>query len=219
MVKLVVFDLDGTLLDTAYSLYLALRDALKDFGVEEPPFEVFKKHIGGGAYGFIAPFLPPEYHEEALMKLRHYYLTRYIDHPSARPFPGIVETLERLKEMGLHLAVATNKITEGAVRVLERKGLLNFFDVVAGRDLPKEHKPSPEHLFYILSALGGDLKPQNTLMVGDRSDDVECALKSGAYAGYALWGYNEDQLNVKPHFFIKTPIELPFLVANIARSV
>jgi len=206
MVKAVIFDLDGTLLDTAPDLYLALKDTLRDYGKEVPPFEVFKKHIGGGAYGFLEPFLPKEVLEEALLRLRKYYLERYIC-LHTKPFEGIPEVLETLKRNGFKLGVATNKITEGAIRVLERTNLLDFFDIVVGRDLPKEHKPSPEHILYITERL--EVSPSEVLVVGDRSDDVIAALRAGSLSGYALWGYVEE-LNddVRPHYFFKKPTDI-----------
>jgi len=202
--KLVVWDLDGTLLDTAPDLYKAFRDALKDFGFsgrDIPEYGVFKKYIGGGAFGFIKPFLPEELWEEALYKVRKYYLERYIC-KETQPYDGIVETLEILKSKGIAMAVATNKITEGAVRVLDRTDLLKYFDIVVGRDLPKEHKPSPHHLFYITRKL--NVNPGEVLHIGDRSDDVICAKSAGAYSGYALWGYTEP-LEVEPDFRLERP--------------
>ncbi len=212
MVELVVFDLDGTLIDTAPDLYAALSDTLADYGVKPPPFEEFKRHIGGGAYGFIAPFLPHERWEEALQRLRNYYLERYLCRNS-KPFEGIGETLSWLRNRGIALAVATNKITDGAVRVLEKSGLLEFFELVVGRDLPREHKPSPLHLLYINERL--KVPPEKTLMVGDRSDDILTALRAGAYSAYALWGYNEPLENIKPHYLLKKPTELKFVVDGV----
>ena len=205
MFELVVFDLDGTLLDTAPDLYKALCDTLKDYNCEIPPFEEFVKHIGGGAYGFLQPFLPPERWEEALLKLRHYYLTRYVC-CETKPFEGIEEVLKTLKGKGLKLAVATNKITEGAERVLTLTGLRNYFDLVVGRDLPKEHKPSEEHILYITKRLG--VKPEKTLVVGDRSDDVIAGKRAGAKVAYALWGYTEPLNGLKPDYFLNHPKEL-----------
>jgi phosphoglycolate phosphatase len=207
MFELVVWDLDGTLLDTAPDLYKAFCDMLKDFGFngkDIPGYDEFRKYIGGGAFGFIQPFLPEELWEKALFKVRKYYLERYIC-KETRPYEGIVETLETLKDEGLKLAVATNKITEGAIRVLERTDLLKYFDLIVGRDLPKEHKPSPQHLFYITERL--NVGPRWVLQIGDRSDDVVCAKRAGAKAGYALWGYTEP-LELEPDFLLKNPKEV-----------
>ena len=205
MFELVIFDLDGTLLDTAPDLYRALCDTLRDYGCEIPPFGEFVKHIGGGAYGFLQPFLPPERWEEALLKLRHYYLTRYVC-CETKPFEGMEEVLKTLKGRGFKLAVATNKITEGAERVLTLTGLRPYFDLVVGRDLPKEHKPSKEHILYITDRLG--VKPKNTLVVGDRSDDVIAAKEAGAKVAYALWGYTEPLKGIEPDYYINRPTEL-----------
>ena len=209
MFELVIFDLDGTLLDTAPDLYKALCDTLRDYNCDIPPFEEFVKHIGGGAYGFLQPFLPPEKWEEALQKLRHYYLTRYVC-CETKPYRGIEEVLKTLKGKGIKLAVATNKITEGAERVLSLTGLKEYFDLVVGRDLPKEHKPSPEHIFYITERL--KVKPEKTLMVGDRSDDVIAAKRAGAKAAYALWGYTEPLDGFEPDYLLKHPEEILSLV-------
>jgi len=204
MFGLIVWDLDGTLLDTAPDLYKAFCDMLRDFGFGDrdiPDYGEFKKYIGGGAFGFIQPFLPEDLWEDALLKVRKYYLERYICRET-KPYEGIVETLETLKGEGLKLAVATNKITEGAVRVLEKTDLLKYFDIVVGRDLPKEHKPSPHHLFYITERL--NVNPAEVLHIGDRSDDVACAKSAGAKAGYALWGYTEP-LKLEPDFLLEKP--------------
>jgi len=206
MIKLVVFDLDGTLLDSARDLYLALCDTLKEYGKTPPDFETFKRHLGGGAYAFISPFLPQELWEEALLKLRRHYLEKYLC-LHTRPYGGVEETLKELKNRGFKLAVATNKITEGALRVLEKSGLLGYFDLVAGRDLPPAHKPSPEHLIFVAKNLG--VEPRQALMVGDRSDDVQTALGAGALAAHAGWGY-EEETGPPPgaHFYLKSPFEI-----------
>jgi len=206
MVRAVIFDLDGTLLDTAPDLYKALCDTARDYGIKPPTYEEFKKHIGGGAYGFIAPFFPQNLWEEALLKLRSYYLERYIC-AETKPFEGILETLEYLRGKGLKLGVATNKITEGAIRVLRLTGLLPYFDTVVGRDLPAEHKPSPQHILYACRQL--KVSPSQTLVVGDRLDDILSARGSGAKSALALWGYTEPlPPEVEPDFFLKTPLEL-----------
>ena len=206
--NLIIFDLDGTLLDTALDLYLAFKDTLTDYGFEVPPFEEFKKHIGGGAYGFLQPFLPEELLEEALQRVRRYYLERYIC-VHTKPFEGIEETLQRLKKENLLLAVATNKITEGAVRVLKRTGLIDYFDLIVGRDLPPEHKPSPLHITYITKRL--NVKPNKALVVGDRKDDVVAGNLAGAKTAYALWGYTEplgEREEEKPHYRLEKPIQI-----------
>jgi phosphoglycolate phosphatase len=206
MAEAVIFDLDGTLLDTAPDLYKALCDTACDYGIQPPSYEEFKKHIGGGAYGFIAPFFPKNLWEEALLKLRSYYLERYIC-KETKPFEGILEALEQLKGKGLKLAVATNKITEGAIRVLRLTGLLPYFEAVVGRDLPEEHKPSPKHILYVCRQL--EVLPAQTLVVGDRLDDILSAQGAGAKSALALWGYTENlPPQVKPDFYLKTPWEL-----------
>ena len=204
MFELVIFDLDGTILDTAPDLYLALCDTLKFYGYEKPSFEEFRKHIGGGAFGFLSPFLPKGLWEEALQRLRKFYLERYLC-KNTRPYEGIVETIDCLKSRNVKLAVATNKITEGAIRVLKAFQLENYFELIVGRDLPAKHKPAPEHITYITNRLG--INSRKVLVVGDRTDDILAAKNAGTFSAYALWGYNEP-LNVEADFFLKKPQEL-----------
>ena len=204
MFELIIFDLDGTILDTAPDLYSALCDTLDYYGYEKPTFEEFRKYIGGGAFGFISPFLPRELWEEALKKLRSYYLERYLC-VKTEPFEGIEKVLEELRKRNIKLAVATNKITEGAIRVLKAFDLERYFELIVGRDLPPKHKPSSEHITYITEKLGVNTK--KVLVVGDRKDDISAAKNAGAFSAYALWGYNEP-LNIEADFFLKTPIEI-----------
>ena len=201
MFELVILDLDGTILDTAPDLYLALCDTLEFYGYEKPSFEEFRKHIGGGAFGFLSPFLPKELWEEALQKLRKFYLKKYLC-KNTRPYEGIVETLDNLKSRNIKLAVATNKITEGAIRVLKAFKLENYFELIVGRDLPIKYKPAAEHITYITEKLEIDNK--KVLVVGDRTDDILAAKNAGTFSAYALWGYNEP-LNVEADFFLKNP--------------
>jgi len=215
-VELVIFDLDGTLLDTAPDLYKALRDTLFEYGKKPPTFEEFKKYIGGGAYGFLEPFLPEDKLEEALLKLRKHYLEKYLC-VETKPFKGIEDTLKALKDKGIKLAVATNKITEGALRVLEKTNLLNYFELVVGRDLPPAHKPAAEHLLYISEKLGA--VPGRSIMVGDRSDDVIAALKGGFISAYALWGYAEENMPAHPHAYLREPYEILPLIERLEMDI
>ncbi|NPB05557.1 MAG: HAD-IA family hydrolase [Aquificae bacterium] len=212
MVELVVFDLDGTLIDTAPDLYAAFCDTAAEYGLKPPPYEEFCRHIGGGAYGFLEPFFPKELLEEALQRLRRHYLEKYA-FKNSRPYEGIYEVLETLKGEGYKLAVATNKITEGALRVLKAARMDRYFDLVVGRDLPPAHKPDPAHVLFLTERLG--VSPRKTLVVGDRSDDVLAAKGAGALSAYALWGYAEPLDGTRPDFLLKRPKEVLSLVREL----
>ena len=184
--RLVVFDWDGTLIDSIGSIVACTEAALADAGVEPPPLEVLRGSIGLGldeSFDRFYPALARERRATILERYRHHWVETW--HACHDPFPATAATLERLAEAGTLLAVATAKSRRGLLRDFERTGLGAFFH--ASRTLDEcPPKPSPAMLLDLMEELG--TTPSQTLMVGDTRWDLEMARNAGVDAVAVLCG-------------------------------
>jgi phosphoglycolate phosphatase len=194
MTLTVVFDLDGTLVDTAPDLIDALNAVFTREGL--PPVEeaLARNMIGGGARRMIESGLKAERHptpESTLDRMLANFIAHYADHVAdrSRPFPGLDDALDRLTERGCRLAVCTNKL-EGLSRLLlETLGLTRRFEAICGQDTFGVHKPDPEILRRTIQAAGGDLR--QSVMVGDSGTDIATARAAGIPVVAVDFGYSE----------------------------
>ena len=185
---LVVFDLDGTLIDSAPDMHRAVNLMLADLGCPPLALTEIRTMVGDGASALIARALAARQcvtadPNEALAQ----FLEHYEADPTAftRTFPGVPETLERLQAFGLTLAICTNKPTRLTEMILKRLGIERFFvRVVAGDTLPFR-KPDPRALVDVLNSFG--TPPEATLMVGD--SEVDAATAHAANVPFILMTY------------------------------
>ncbi|MFC7379744.1 HAD-IA family hydrolase [Brevundimonas sp. GCM10030266] len=189
----VVFDLDGTLVETHQDLVGTLNRMLVRHGLPEAPMESAAELIGGGArallqHGFErAGASWEEAHAPALFEE---FLTDYVAHIAdhSSPFPGVVETLERLAARGAILCVATNKRTDLSEILLERLDLTRHFAAIVGPDKVSARKPSGAHLIEAVRMVGGD--PARAVMVGDAAPDTGAARDAGLPCIVCTFGYS-----------------------------
>jgi phosphoglycolate phosphatase len=220
--RAVLFDLDGTLLDTAADITTALNAALA--GQELAPFSVatVRKLIGRGVPTLIERALArlgaAGSHADA-GRLQRDYHARYTQLNdagdfSARAYPGVGDGLRTLHERGLRVAVVTNKPHAAARSLLEHLDLLGWVDVVVGGDSCARRKPHPEPLLTACAALG--VTAAQALMVGDSAVDVEAARAAGMTIVCVPYGYNEgnDPRTLPCDGFIERVDELPALLAS-----
>jgi phosphoglycolate phosphatase len=207
--KAVLFDLDGTLIDSADDIGLCLQKTLKEIGLEEfmPP-EV-RSLIGGGVKALLQKVLGDRFEEKHVEIFRKHYLKNPVIYTV--PFPGILETLEELKRRGIALAVVTNKMEDLSREILKILGLLPFFDAVIGGDTLAEKKPSPAPLIHALKLLGTE--PESTLMVGDTDSDIISGRRAGTKTALALWGYTHS-VSEKADYEVSFPFELVSLTGQ-----
>jgi|YelNatPaOPRAMG01_1025707.scaffolds.fasta_scaffold09273_9 2-phosphoglycolate phosphatase len=206
----VVFDLDGTLVDTAPDVYRCANLALQTMGMRPISLEEAKRSIGPGPDNFAKIVLPADQQhrlDEFIRVFRRYYDVHCLD--STRPFPGIIEMLEEMAE--LPLAVASNKPRVYTLRILEALGLKRFFRVILGPENASRLKPSPDMLLAACTALA--VRPAAALMVGDTDNDILAARAAGMRVCAVAWGYSsESELAcLEPDFLIHAPRELPGL--------
>jgi len=185
---LVVFDLDGTLIDSAPDMHRAVNLMLADLGSSPLPLPEIRTMVGDGASALIARALAAR---QCVTADPSVALAQFLEHYEANPtaftqtFPGVPETLERLQAFGLTLAICTNKPTRLTHMILERLGINRFFvRVVAGDTLPFR-KPDPRALQEVLNVFGTPAAA--ALMVGD--SEVDAATAHAANVPFVLMTY------------------------------
>lgn len=190
-----VFDLDGTLVDTAPDLLAALNVVLADADVAPISEQLGRRMIGHGAKAMIAGAL--RHHglpitEERLAPMHEQFLDFYTGNIAvhSRPFPDVVETLDRLAAAGVALAVCTNKLEMLARQLLDELGLSHRFAAIVGPDTLDVRKPDPGHVLGAIDLAGGD--PLRAVMVGDSGLDVTAARRAEIFAVAVDFGYPEE---------------------------
>jgi phosphoglycolate phosphatase len=190
-IQAIIFDLDGTLVDSAEDLRAALNRLLGDLGLRPIEAAEIKGMIGDGVLklverGLIAANGDPEQKEALLPR----FLEIYQANPAnlTRPYPGVVETLSGLQRQQFRLAVVTNKPVSATRKILEALSMAEFFPVVVGGDSLSQRKPHPAPLLEAARQLGVDAC--QTLMVGDNIHDVEAAHAAGMRCIAVSYGYH-----------------------------
>jgi phosphoglycolate phosphatase len=213
-----VFDLDGTLADTAPDLVATLNVILAGEGLPSLGFAEARRMIGHGARVMIARGLEAAGRDagpERLDEMYRLFLAHYADNlcVETRLFPGAVEALDALEAQGFRLAVCTNKIETHSRKLLQALGIGHRFSAVCGRDTFPFVKPDPRHLTLTIRAAGG--APEDAVMVGDARPDIAAAQAAGVAAIAVTFGYTDVPVReLGPDAVIERFDELPRAVAR-----
>lgn len=190
----IVFDLDGTLIDTAPDLMSTLNVVLGEQGLPPLAYELAPSLVGRGAKamlerGFEADGRPLD--EPEASRLFDRFIEHYLDHcaDQSRPFPGVLEALDRLAAEGAALAVCTNKRTDLSLAVMDALGLTARFRAIVGPDLAPRPKPDASHLLTAIELAGGD--PKRAVMVGDSINDALAARNAEVPLVLVSFGYTD----------------------------
>ncbi len=190
MIRLIAFDLDGTLIDSRRDLADSANELLSLYHAAPLALDAVVGMVGEGAGILIARVLAAAGVtapiDEALERFIAIYHRRLVDH--TRPYAGIDETLRTLTRE-CQLAVLTNKPRGPAIHILQHFGLMELFVEVIGGDGPLPRKPDPANLLAICKKRG--ISPRETLVVGDSWVDVETARRAGAGACFVTWGFGQ----------------------------
>ena len=210
-----LFDVDGTLLDSAQDICAAIQGALCETRHKNVSHQLLHRYIGRHLIDLFQDLLP-EYSREQMDALVVEYRRIYHErnHGQTHPYPGVAEALASLPG---RKSTATTKGTPTTRLVLERFGLLPYFDHVQGTDgFPA--KPEPDVIRASLAVFG--VAPEDCLLVGDSAADMEAGRRAGVKTCAVLWGYGErDELaRWKPDYWISDPNELASNVASPYQS-
>lgn len=211
----VIFDLDGTILDTLEDLADATNWVCVRHGWPAHPLEAYKSFVGNGAGKLLERVTPPtvELTPELRKQLMAEFSARYTAHSSDKThaYPGMPQVLSRLKAAGVRMAVLTNKPHEAARPVVERY-YPGVFDAVQGAVVGAPLKPDPTTLFALMEKLGA--AKDETLFVGDSNVDIRTGKNAGLAACGVLWGFRtRGELEAEgADFIVERPEELVELV-------
>lgn len=216
---LLVFDLDGTLIDTAPDLVDTLNVVFAREGLPPVPYKTARNFIGGGARAMIARGIEAEHRTLAQDKLEEMFadfLAHYAEHIAdrSRPFPGLIDALDELAAGGHRFAVCTNKLERLSLLLLDALALSRRFEAICGQDTFGIQKPDPEVLRRTIHAAGGT--PQRAIMIGDSATDIHTARAAGVPVIAVDFGYSEQSIaDFKPDRIISHFSELPAAIAAL----
>jgi len=218
----IVFDLDGTLIDTAPDLIDTLNLVLAREGLPRMPFEAARRLIGGGARALIERALAAEGRPATKPDMDRLF-AGFIEHYSAhiadrsRPYPHVETTLDRLAAQGHRLAVCTNKLERLSRRLLTALNLTERFATVCGQDTFGVMKPNPDVFRQTVRRAGGE--PTTAVMVGDSGTDVRTARAANVPVIAVDFGYTDVPIaTLQPDRIISSYGELPEAIAAVTAS-
>src|SRR5438876_4168546 len=194
----VVFDLDGTLVDSAPDLVATLNTVFAQEGLPPVPYYTARNLVGGGARSMIERSLEAQGRKFAAAEIDRlvkefieYYASHIADR--SRPFPSLESALDELGAFGCRLAVCTNKLEWLSVRLLDALGLTKRFVAICGADTFGLKKPNPDFLRQTIARAGGE--PAHTVMVGDSPIDVATARAAAVPVIAVDYGYTESPVS------------------------
>ena len=188
--RLVIFDLDGTLLDTVADLANATNQALEQCGFPTHPVEAYYQFVGNGINKLFARALPAESNnEENVLRIRSLFVPFYNEHNAdcSCPYAGVVDLLCRLQSSGVQIAVASNKYHEATLKLVTHFFPDIDFVAIYGQRESVPIKPAPDVVYDILRDTG--IAKEDTLYVGDSGVDMQTARNAGVESVGVAWGF------------------------------
>ena len=216
MPKLIIFDLDGTLLDTIEDLANSVNHALKAFNFPVHPVEAYRFFVGNGVNKLLERALPEDKRNaDFISMVKHEFIKHYFVHAEefTKPYPGIAELISKLAAEGYQLAVASNKVHDATVQLVKRYFPAVQFAAVFGQRDGFPAKPNPGILEEIISIAGVD--KSEVLYVGDSGVDVATAINAKVAFTGVLWGFRpqKELEDLGAVSFVKSAEELYCLIS------
>ena len=191
-IKLAIFDMDGTILDTLKDLQDSLNYSLEKMGYPIRTYEEVRSFVGNGIRKLIERAVPMGTPADKIDETHQIFMPYYEKHcaDKTRPYDGIVDLLTRLKEEGMTTAVVSNKAHAAVLDLCEEyfKGL---FDIAVGEQEGMEKKPAPDSVNYVLKQLG--FSKEEAVYIGDSEVDIATAINSELTPYIVTWGFRDEE--------------------------
>jgi phosphoglycolate phosphatase len=216
---LLIFDLDGTLVDSKQDLADAVNAARARLGLTPIDDRLIATYVGDGAPTLIRRAMPAGTSEEELARTLEFFLHYYGEHKldCTRPYPGVAEALERLARAGVGMAVLTNKPVRISRAILEGLGLDHYFARIYGGNSFEQKKPHPMGVERLLAELG--VARERALLVGDSAIDVRTARNAGVQVCGVTYGFQPESLAaVAPDFVVDSLDQLADIVLGATQG-
>ena len=192
MLNTVVFDLDGTLLDTLGDLAGSVNYALRKHGLPECSLQEVRSFLGNDIVrlmqGAVKNAVQGEAFEEVFQTFRSHYLEHCLD--TTQPYPGILPMMEKLREAGVKMAIVSNKL-HPAVQELSRRFFAELVTSAVGESETVRRKPNPDGVLRALKEMGS--RPEEAVYVGDSEVDWETARNAGLRCALVCWGFRDEE--------------------------
>ncbi len=213
---LLIFDLDGTLIDSRLDLANSVNATRAYMGMGPLPHETVFSYVGNGAPVLIQRALGPGASAEDQERALHFFIRYYHDHrlDDTVLYPGVADTLDALAGAGVTMAVLTNKPVRISEAICEGLNVARHFVRVYGGNSFAQKKPDPVGILQLIRETGA--APARTLMVGDSSVDIETARNAGVKSAGLTYGFQPESLQAVPPDFLLDQFELLREVAGIA---
>ena len=195
---LIIFDLDGTLIDSSVDLAVSMNATREHFGLTPLDPKLIYSYVGNGAAMLMRRSMPADASEEQLDQALAFFLKFYRGHALEHThlYSGVREIIEELSGNGHTLAVLTNKPERISFDIVRALGLHECFVRVYGGDRFAHKKPNPVGILQLMSDAGKE--PGQTLMVGDSAVDVQAARNAGVRSCGVLWGFQPESFQLEP---------------------
>lgn len=216
--KLVVFDLDGTLIDSTMDLVASVNATRRHYSLDDLDTRTVESYVGNGVAALIRRAMGDGFGEDDLARAIDYFIHYYHDHSldCTKLYPGVRDVIRAIADAGIPQAVLTNKPVRISNRILEGLDLGDAFLRVYGGNSFETKKPDPEGLLRLMGE--AEVAPSSTLMVGDSTVDIQTARNAGCASCGVTYGFQPESLaDPAPDFLIDNfAALLPIVMANSA---
>jgi HAD hydrolase, family IA, variant 1 len=215
MIKTVLFDLDGTLLNTLTDLSNSVNYALNSHHLPQRTELEVRSFLGNGIHNLIEKSVPEntpsELLEDVFQSFKSYYLQHGLD--STAPYPGIISLLKALQQKSIKMAIISNKV-DTAVQQLNKKFFSDYIGIAVGENPQIRRKPAPDSVLLAIKAL--DANPATTLYVGDSEVDYETAHSAGIRCALVTWGFRDrlDLEDLHADYYVNSSHELMAVISE-----
>jgi phosphoglycolate phosphatase len=215
--KAVIFDMDGTVLNTLEDLCDSFNESFRHYSLPEISIEDTRKYVGNGILRAIEQAVPYGTKKEIIDDVFTFMKDYYPKHSEEKTdaYPGVRELIRDLYDRGIKLAIVSNKI-DSAVKSLSKKYFGDYIKIAVGEKKGIKRKPAPDSVLAAIKEL--DVSLSDTVYVGDSEVDVKTALNAGVDCISVLWGYRDKDVLIKAgaKVFAKTPEEVKNIIMQKA---